>query len=1157
MADRDVRRRVSLSDTRRATKEWDPWLHLEVEDGLSANSRSCVFCGWTKVFVRKRAFIHFGYGGTATSERCRRIPHAVLQKFRNCGGVVPKAMVLDEVEAAISDSEVPLLPQSAEEPTVDEPIVVGPPHVAGPSHQTPNNPDSVDSTPTTVETRRTAPQVSRQWSMDEALQVGTRQKLNKLWASFFYEANIAFNVVRHPAFVKAVKETAAAGFVYQPPSYNAVRTKMIDTKLDAVKTMVSERTKTSIQHYGATICSDGWSDTNTRPLLNVMLVCPAGDVFLGSVDTTGEKKDIAYTANVMAKYIDEVGSSNVVQLCTDNASVMTGTLTQLKERYPHMYMQGCAAHIMDLLVEDWGKDPRVKILVGRCKQIVVFVKKYHLTLALFRKYSPNKSLRLPSSTRFAVHFLMIDRLVEVKQALHLMLGDEKYQPFEQSLASRRNGQNIQRRARVVREDIRSEAFWNECDNFKYLMEPALVALRVFDGKTPAMPKAWLVMKSLKEHVYSLEGPPYFLDSVTARKFEKNFDARWNLMRTDLHYAGALLNPYLQDVEELHNDGHAKSAFNKVIRNLGRSLGVDVQEAMAEWMQFTEKTGPFDPLVEAPDINAQPALLPHQWWNQVGGNALPKIAKRILSLTCSASSCERNWSMYSFVHNKVRNRLTTSKAEALVYIYTNSKLGRDKRGHNPATFYEKYLDDGLTDEENEEPLSSGSEDSNTTTYARRRDNAILERERLDGNPWAGLNRPEEDVVRPARRPYPNMFRQANVQVNPPRQQPEQVFEPELNVSSEEEMPLEDDGHSEEDIEHREENLMRPRAPHVSAWDVDPFAFSPPRNATIQEPNAEGENIQVPLVEERARSPIPVPSNPNGARTLRSNRRINRASANEEPEAPMEEGEAAEHPVPLANNIPPVPVVAATELGTDEDDNVPLAFIRDACNITTLNRQAPVHVGRTPLTSRPSSSRPPIHRGPPEIVDEGDHGSAPAPTQRSTQPSMTADPTIARESPIDAARRRNRKGKKRIMTTEERNQRDPKRPNHVVQPFCIGETNSTANIGQGSRRGRGRGRGNLPNIDGRGRGNVPNIDGITDRNRRQKRLVQTHIGDSVDMEVRNLNSEVEREVRPNAVITQEGDDDENATDEELRRGYETEDPTDYDGDEASNDDDFELD
>jgi len=48
-------------------------------------------------------------------------------------------------------------------------------------------------------------------SMDEALQLAQRQKLNKMWASFFYEANIAFNIARHPTFINVVKEMAAFG----------------------------------------------------------------------------------------------------------------------------------------------------------------------------------------------------------------------------------------------------------------------------------------------------------------------------------------------------------------------------------------------------------------------------------------------------------------------------------------------------------------------------------------------------------------------------------------------------------------------------------------------------------------------------------------------------------------------------------------------------------------------------------------------------------------------------------------------------------------------------------------------------------------------------------------------------------------------------------
>ena len=67
-------------------------------------------------------------------------------------------------------------------------------------------------------------------------------------------------------------------------------------------------------------------------------------------------------------------------------------------------------------------------------------------------------------------------------------------------------------------------------------------------------------------------------------------------------------------------------------------------------------------------------------------ALQTIARRILAQVCSMSSCERNWSIYSFVHNKDRNHLQPSRAEDLVYIYTNSKLLRHQRGSNPIQWY---------------------------------------------------------------------------------------------------------------------------------------------------------------------------------------------------------------------------------------------------------------------------------------------------------------------------------------------------------------------------------------------------------------------------------------------------------------------------------------
>jgi len=65
----------------------------------------------------------------------------------------------------------------------------------------------------------------------------------------------------------------------------------------------------------------------------------------------------------------------------------------------------------------------------------------------------------------------------------------------------------------------------------------------------------------------------------------------------------------------------------------------------------------------------------EWWITHGACApeLQRIAVRVLSQTTSASRCERNWSMFSQVHTKTRNRLTYKKLNLIVYLRYNQKL----------------------------------------------------------------------------------------------------------------------------------------------------------------------------------------------------------------------------------------------------------------------------------------------------------------------------------------------------------------------------------------------------------------------------------------------------------------------------------------------------
>ena len=109
---------------------------------------------------------------------------------------------------------------------------------------------------------------------------------------------------------------------YHLPSYHEKCKKLFNETKHKRKAQIAERTKIFIRTYSALLARDGWNSINNHPLLNMMCVSLAGEEFLGTIDTSGHAKDVVYIADVIKRYLIEVGPKNVVQVCTDNASVI-------------------------------------------------------------------------------------------------------------------------------------------------------------------------------------------------------------------------------------------------------------------------------------------------------------------------------------------------------------------------------------------------------------------------------------------------------------------------------------------------------------------------------------------------------------------------------------------------------------------------------------------------------------------------------------------------------------------------------------------------------------------------------------------------------------------------------------------------------------------
>ncbi|XP_075670346.1 uncharacterized protein LOC142640138 [Castanea sativa] len=159
-------------------------------------------------------------------------------------------------------------------------------------------------------------------TVEKLFQNNSRHELDSQIARMFYTGGISFNFARNPYYRSSYSYAATHNIPgYIPPGYNALRTTLLQIEKAHVDRLLKPITDFWVEN-GVSIVSDGWSDPQRRPLINIMAVSDGGPVFIKAIDGSGEFKDKHYIAGVLRDAIKEIGHEKVVQVITDNANVM-------------------------------------------------------------------------------------------------------------------------------------------------------------------------------------------------------------------------------------------------------------------------------------------------------------------------------------------------------------------------------------------------------------------------------------------------------------------------------------------------------------------------------------------------------------------------------------------------------------------------------------------------------------------------------------------------------------------------------------------------------------------------------------------------------------------------------------------------------------------
>nr|KAJ0190830.1 hypothetical protein LSAT_V11C800390750 [Lactuca sativa] len=536
-----------------------------------------------------------------------------------------------------------------------------------------------------------------QSTMNSIFKKEERERVCQQIARFFYTSAIPFNCVKNPEFRKMIEMIGEFGRGLNPPSYHEIRVTMLKKEVDYTKSLMEDYKK-EWKKTGCTLMSDGWSDRKNRSICNFLVNSPRGTIFLASIDTSDIIKTKEKVFAMLDDFVEKIGEENVVQVVTDNAANYKAAGEMLMQKRKKLFWTPCAAHCIDLMLEDFEKKiEEHKVTITKGRKITSFIYNRSRLICLLKEFTKGKELLRPGATRFATSYLTLGRLFELKSALISFFASEKW--LSTNYASTDTGKDV--------EDIVMDTagFWSSVITCLRAAKPLMKVLRLVDSDSkPAMGFIYQAMVNAKKEIKA-----NFKDIQTRYvPIYDIIDDRWyNQMNRAQHVAGYYLNPQMQYSDDFENNGWIKSGLYMCLE---RICGADENLAKTidcQFDQFTNARGHFGLNVAK---LTRKEKSPVDWWDSYGDDTpeLKNFAMRILSLTCSSSGCERNWSAFEMVHSKRRNRLQQQKMNDLVYVMYNLKLnGRDEnkgKGHDGLETLN--LDDVSSDDEwiTEEPSS---------------------------------------------------------------------------------------------------------------------------------------------------------------------------------------------------------------------------------------------------------------------------------------------------------------------------------------------------------------------------------------------------------------------------------------------------------------------
>ncbi|KAL0209266.1 hypothetical protein RCL1_003524 [Eukaryota sp. TZLM3-RCL] len=454
----------------------------------------------------------------------------------------------------------------------------------------------------------------------------------------------------------------------------------------------TEPATTTVLNYACDLCAQTFRGTSTRVAQHLIWELNRQEIKLCTAVTNTIREEIIkhYEVNggaSMKRRLNEIsseppakkvrvlrsevvpffGNTQIVQLITDNAANCRKAGKLLSLKYPSITWTPCAAHSFDLFLKKSAKLSNVKHLVDNAVEIVKFIMNHNFVKNVFTGLS-SLLLLSPAITRFYTRYLLIHRLIETRNAIIATVMDLRVEQWVAGNSDDSVKEKYQK-VKLIVLDTRQELYWQRIGELLSIWSPFVDAIKVVDSDGPNLCN---VVKQCQNLLTHLQSTPLTYTRINRQELVNLFEKRKRKMLTPLHYVAHSLNP-------LNHGEQSTTEERRFVRDfITKNYGDRAYDVLNEIRDYRNRQGPWRKERDAFEEGIH-RMNAADWWSEFGDNDLTirALAMKVLAQPASSSAAERNWSVFSLIWTKNRNRLKCDFVDLLVFNYCNLKISSKK------------------------------------------------------------------------------------------------------------------------------------------------------------------------------------------------------------------------------------------------------------------------------------------------------------------------------------------------------------------------------------------------------------------------------------------------------------------------------------------------